>query len=280
MMPVAVEIRSAGICAARPSPIVSSEKVWSASRERHVLLHDADDDAAEQVDRDDHDAGHRVALDELRGAVHRAVEVGLARDLARGAARASSSVIWPAFRSASIAICLPGIASRVKRAATSATRPAPFVMTTNWITTRIRKTTRPTTTLPPTTNEPNAWMTLPASPCSRISRVTLTLIASRKQRRQQQQRRERREVERPRHVHRRDQDHSAPAMLSVISMSSSADGQRHEHHHDDDDDGDRGEQVVCFEQAAARRSSTRRRRSRSATWTAVDARGRAPRVSV
>ena len=35
----------------------------------------------------------------------------------------------PALRSASIAICLPGIASRVKRAATSATRPAPFVMT-------------------------------------------------------------------------------------------------------------------------------------------------------
>ena len=44
------------------------------------------------------------------------------------------------------------MASRVKRAATSATRPAPLVMTTNWITTRIRNTTRPTTTLPPTTN--------------------------------------------------------------------------------------------------------------------------------
>src|SRR5437870_2804990 len=31
--------------------------------------------------------------------------------------------------------------SRVNRAATSATRPAPFVMTTNWMMTRIRKTT-------------------------------------------------------------------------------------------------------------------------------------------
>ena len=38
-----------------------------------------------------------------------------------------------------MAICLPGMASRVKRAPTSATRPAPLVMTTNWMTTRIRK---------------------------------------------------------------------------------------------------------------------------------------------
>ena len=53
--------------------------------------------------------------------------------------RASSSVIWPALRSASIAICLPGMASRVKRAPTSATRPAPLVITTNWMTIRIRK---------------------------------------------------------------------------------------------------------------------------------------------
>ena len=37
-------------------------------------------------------------------------------------------------------ICLPGMASRVKRAATSAMRPAPLVMTTKLITTRIRKT--------------------------------------------------------------------------------------------------------------------------------------------
>ena len=32
-----------------------------------------------------------------------------------------------------MAICLPGIASSVNRAATSATRPAPFVITMNWI---------------------------------------------------------------------------------------------------------------------------------------------------
>ena len=120
-----------------------------------------------------------VALDELRGTVHRAVEVGLAGRCRRGAVRASSSVIWPALRSASIAICLPGMASRVKRAPTSATRPAPFVTTTNLMTMRMRKMTRPTTTLPPTTNSPNALTTWPASPWSRMSRVTLTLIARR-----------------------------------------------------------------------------------------------------
>ena len=41
----------------------------------------------EQVDRDDDQAGDRVALDELRGAVHRAVEVGLALDLRAALAR-------------------------------------------------------------------------------------------------------------------------------------------------------------------------------------------------
>ena len=61
-----------------------------------------------------------------------------------------------------MAICLPGMASRVKRAPTSATRSAPLVMTTNWMTTRIRKMTRPTTSEPPTTKCPNASMTLPA----------------------------------------------------------------------------------------------------------------------
>ena len=83
--------------------------------------------------------GDGVAADELAGAVHRAVEVGLALDVRRAARRASSSSISPALRSASIAICLPGIASRVNRAATSAMRPAPLVMTTNLMMTRMRK---------------------------------------------------------------------------------------------------------------------------------------------
>ncbi len=78
-----------------------------------------------------------------------------------------------------MAICLPGIASSVNRAPTSATRPAPLVMTTNWMTSRIEKTISPTISDPPTTKWPNVSMTLPAKPSSSTRRVALTLRASR-----------------------------------------------------------------------------------------------------
>ena len=42
--------------------------------ERHALLGDADDHAADDVDEHDQQAGDRVAAHEFRGAVHRAVE--------------------------------------------------------------------------------------------------------------------------------------------------------------------------------------------------------------
>jgi len=53
-----------------------------------------------------------------------------------------------------MAICLPGMASRVKRAATSAMRPDPLVITTKLMMTRIRKMMIPTTKFPPTTKSP------------------------------------------------------------------------------------------------------------------------------
>jgi hypothetical protein len=95
------------------------------------------------------------------------------------------SSITPACRSASIAICRPGIASNVNRAVTSEMRTAPWLMTTNWMTMRTRKTTMPTTKLPPTTNSPKAMITLPAAlvpswPCIRMSRVDATLSDSRR----------------------------------------------------------------------------------------------------
>ena len=43
----------------------------------HAVLHHADDEPADDVDQHDDDAGDRVALDELAGAVHRAVEARL-----------------------------------------------------------------------------------------------------------------------------------------------------------------------------------------------------------
>ena len=49
--------------------------------ERQVLLQDADREPADEVDRDDDDRRDRVALHELRGTVHRTVEVGFFGDL-------------------------------------------------------------------------------------------------------------------------------------------------------------------------------------------------------
>jgi hypothetical protein len=50
-------------------------------------LHDADDEAADQVDAGDEDARHGVAAHELARAVHRSVKIGLALDRAAAVAR-------------------------------------------------------------------------------------------------------------------------------------------------------------------------------------------------
>ncbi len=76
-------------------------------------------------------------------------------------------------------ICLPGMASSVNRAATSATRSEPFEMTMNWIIVRMRKITAPTTRLPATTKLPKARITSPPSARSKMSRVAETSSASR-----------------------------------------------------------------------------------------------------
>ncbi len=86
--------------------------------------------------------------------------------------RAVFSSIRPEERSAPIAICLPGMASKVKRALTSATRSLPFEITMNWTTTIMRKMTKPTKGLPRMTKSPNVLTTSPAYPFSmRIKRV-------------------------------------------------------------------------------------------------------------
>ena len=97
---------------------------------------------------------------------------------------ASSSLITPAARSASIAICLPGIASREKRAATSAIRVEPFVITMKLMMTRIVKTMIPMMKSPLTMKLEKPSMTLPAAPgpvCPslRINLVEETLSARR-----------------------------------------------------------------------------------------------------
>ena len=58
-----------------------------------------------------------------------------------------------------MAICLPGMASRVKRAATSAIRPEPLVMTMKLTKTKMAKTITPMMKLPCIIKAPKAAIT-------------------------------------------------------------------------------------------------------------------------
>ncbi len=129
---------------------------------RHAVARDADDDAAEHVDRRDDDAGDGVAAHELGGTVHGAEEGAFLLQLA-AAARASFSSIRPALRSASMAICLPGMASSVNRAPTSAMRVAPLVITTKFTVIRMTNTIVPMTKSPLITKLAKPAMTWPAA---------------------------------------------------------------------------------------------------------------------
>src|SRR3984893_3616680 len=76
------------------------------------------------------------------------------------------------------------MASRLNRAATSAMRPEPLVITTKLTIARMVNTMMPITKLPLITKLPNAWMTCPAAavpscPCARIRRVEARLSARR-----------------------------------------------------------------------------------------------------
>ena len=181
--PAAVDTISAGICETRPSPTVSTVKAWAASpngmpcwatpmiRPPMTLMNTIRRPAM---------ASPLTNLEAPSIAPKN--ELSSSRFLRRR--RASFSSIRPADRSASIAICLPGMASKVKRAATSAMRPEPLVMTTKFTSTRMANTMMPITKLPAITKLPNAWMTWPAAsvpswPCARIRRVEARLRARR-----------------------------------------------------------------------------------------------------
>ncbi len=85
MIPVAVEMRRAGISDTRPSPTVSRVNVCSAVAELHALLEHADRETAQDVDDDDDDLRDGVTADKLAGAVHGSVEVSLALNVDGGA---------------------------------------------------------------------------------------------------------------------------------------------------------------------------------------------------
>ena len=160
---------------------------------------------------------------------------------------ASFSSIRPAFMSASIAICLPGIASRVKRAPTSAMRSAPLVTTTKLMTTRIAKTIRPTAKLPPIRKWPNDSITLPAAAGAGVAleqddagRGDVEREAQ--QRRQQDHRREGGEVERPDHVGRDHHHHQRHRDVEGEQQVERERRQRQHHHRQDHHDDERRHQ--------------------------------------
>ena len=67
----------------RHQPVADGEQGVGAPRlaHRHLVLHDADEEAAEDVDHQDDDAGNGVTAHELGGTVHRTIEVRLLGDL-------------------------------------------------------------------------------------------------------------------------------------------------------------------------------------------------------
>ena len=177
-----VETSSAGTCETRPSPIDSTVKVFTASpndmpRPAPMMM-----PPMTLMARMRRPAMASPRTNLLAPSI--APWNSASRWMAARRSRASASVMTPAPRSASIAICLPGIESRVKRAATSEMRSAPLVMTTKFTITRIRNRIAPTTKSPPIAKRPNAAITAPAAwpswpPWVRMSRVDATLSASR-----------------------------------------------------------------------------------------------------
>ena len=128
--PAASEMMNAGNLADQAVADGQFRVEGKAIRQCPAVLEHADVQTAEDVDEDDDDARDGVAADEFAGTVHGPVKVGFLRDV-RPALSGLASLMIPAFRSASIAICLPGMASNVNRAATSEMRVAPLVITTN-----------------------------------------------------------------------------------------------------------------------------------------------------
>ena len=203
--PVAVEIRSAGICAAMPSPTVRMLKVWSASENVRPCCSIADHDAREEVDGDDDQAGDGVAAHELRGAVHRAVEVGLVLDLHAALARLGVGDL------AGVQVgvdrhLLAGHGVEGEARADLGDAPGAARDHDELDDHEDQEHHDADDQVAADDEVPNAWITEPASPCGQDQPRDRDVDREPEQRREQQQRRERRELERLAGVHRHDDD--------------------------------------------------------------------------
>jgi hypothetical protein len=208
------------------------------------MLDDADDDPAEQVDRHDHDAGHRVALHELRGAVHRAVEVRFARDLAPALARLRLGDL-PRVEVGVDRHLLAG--HRVEREARrDLGDPARAVRDHDELDHDEDQED----------DEPDHKVAADDERAERVDDAAGLAVHEHEpgdadvdrepeERRQEQQRREGGEVEGPPHDHRRRDDRERPGDVHRDQQADQRRGQRHDHHEDDEDDtGNAGEIAV------------------------------------
>ena len=161
-IPAAVEMMSAGIWATKPSPMVSDAKVESA-------LPNSMSCCKTPISNPPMRLITKIMMPAIASPRTNleapSMEPKKSASWATSARRALASSCWikPAFKSASIAICLPGIESRAKRAETSATRPEPLVITTKLMMVMTIKITIPTAKLPPIKKTPKASMTFPAA---------------------------------------------------------------------------------------------------------------------
>ena len=176
--PAAIAMNSAGICVTSPSPIASTEYFVIASPSGRP---NTSTPTARPPSRLAITITMLAAASPLTNFIAPSIapKNWLSRPSRSRSRIASGAVIKPARRSESIAICLPGKASSVKRAPTSATRSAPLAMTMNCTMVMMKNTTNPTIRLPPTTMRPKASMMSPACPDSRICRVVATFSAIR-----------------------------------------------------------------------------------------------------
>ena len=119
-----------------------------------------------------------------------------------------------------MAICLPGIASRTKRAPTSATRSEPLAMTTNWMIVRIEEDDGADDVVAPHHEVAEGADHLPGVGLEQDEARRRDVEREAEERRQEEQRRERGDGDGVGHVEDDQEDADGDARLAAMRTSS------------------------------------------------------------
>ena len=168
----------------------------------------------------------------------------LSSSSSRRLARASTLSISPERRSESIDSCLPGIASSVKRAPTSATRSAPLAMTRNCTRVMIRNTTRPDDEVAAGDHLAEGVDDVPGVPVQEDHARGRHRQREPEQRADQEDAREGGELQRGADVDAHQHEHQADGDVDRDERVDHQPRQRQDHQRDDSDD-QRGEHDVA-----------------------------------